>query len=355
MTADQLAASPLNKANLMELDGDYSEFDEANNTLTLNFTDATTIVAGKPYLIRWKNPLTVTGGTAGMNEERASLRYLTDGIIDPGDNSIKKWCSRNNNQTWTAEFSTAAPVSVTSYTITTANDTYPNYLNRNPKVWTLKAKLNADDEWILIDSRNVNTNSADALPSDNFTAKDYTIDPSLGGDAYQYFRLDITQNGGGEGNTGYIIQLSEFSINGTMREPVFSGVTIDSASPAAVTSSDGKVSFTGTYAAMSFGAENKSLLFLGSGNALHYPAAGAKINAQRAYFQLNGITPDCLSSVRTLVLNFDDSEPSEITTTHLTDDTDKASAWYSLDGRKLDGKPTKAGLYIVNGKKVFVK
>ena len=29
--------------------------------------------------------------------------------------------------------------------------------------------------------------------------------------------------------------------------------------------------------------------------------------------------------------------------------------WYDLSGRKLDGKPTKAGLYIVNGKKVVIK
>ena len=355
MTADQLAASPLNKANLMELDGDYSEFDAMSGTLTLNFTDATTIAAGKPYLVRWKNPLTVTGGTAGMNEERASLRYLTDGIIDPGDNSIKKWCARNNSQTWSAEFSTAAPISVTNYTITTGNDTYPNYLNRNPTRWTLKAKLNADDEWSLIDSRDANTNSADALPAANFTAKNYDILPAFSGEAYQYFRLDITQNGGGEGNNGYIIQLSEFSINGEMQDPVFTGVTIDGASPAAVSSSDEKVSFTGTYASMSFGAEDKSLLFLGGGNTLYYPEAGASINAQRAYFQLNGITSGTLSGVRALLLNFDDSEPSEITTTDFKDYMDKADTWYSLDGRKLDGKPTRAGLFIVNGKKVIVK
>ena len=31
------------------------------------------------------------------------------------------------------------------------------------------------------------------------------------------------------------------------------------------------------------------------------------------------------------------------------------SAWYSLDGRKLDGKPTKSGVYIREGKKVIVK
>ena len=30
-------------------------------------------------------------------------------------------------------------------------------------------------------------------------------------------------------------------------------------------------------------------------------------------------------------------------------------AWYSLDGRKLNGKPTAKGLYIHNGKKVAIK
>ena len=30
-------------------------------------------------------------------------------------------------------------------------------------------------------------------------------------------------------------------------------------------------------------------------------------------------------------------------------------AWYTLDGRKLDGKPTKKGLYINNGIMVVIK
>ena len=32
-----------------------------------------------------------------------------------------------------------------------------------------------------------------------------------------------------------------------------------------------------------------------------------------------------------------------------------AGAWYSIDGRKLQGKPTQKGLYIVNGNKVVIK
>jgi hypothetical protein len=32
-----------------------------------------------------------------------------------------------------------------------------------------------------------------------------------------------------------------------------------------------------------------------------------------------------------------------------------SDAWYTLDGRRLDGQPTAKGLYIHGGKKVIVK
>ena len=32
----------------------------------------------------------------------------------------------------------------------------------------------------------------------------------------------------------------------------------------------------------------------------------------------------------------------------------RSAAWYSLDGRKLDGKPTVKGLYIHEGRKVVI-
>ena len=51
LDADQIADSPLAGATLMELDGDKSNLNDG--TLTLNFTDATSIQAGKPYLVKW--------------------------------------------------------------------------------------------------------------------------------------------------------------------------------------------------------------------------------------------------------------------------------------------------------------
>ena len=54
-------------------------------------------------------------------------------------------------------------------------------------------------------------------------------------------------------------------------------------------------------------------------------------------------------------LSIGDGETTNITTTDFTDYTDKAGAWYTLDGRKLNGKPTTKGLYIYNERKVVVK
>ena len=44
-----------------------------------------------------------------------------------------------------------------------------------------------------------------------------------------------------------------------------------------------------------------------------------------------------------------------IPTTNYTNYTNSDDAWYSLDGRRLYGKPTAKGIYINNGKKVVIK
>lgn len=51
----------------------------------------------------------------------------------------------------------------------------------------------------------------------------------------------------------------------------------------------------------------------------------------------------------------EDNESTGIKTTDFTDYTDKAGAWYTLDGRKLDKQPTAKGLYIYGSKKVMIK
>jgi hypothetical protein len=136
--------------------------------------------------------------------------------------------------------------------------------------------------------------------------------------------------------------------------PVFNGVTINKATNN-VTSTDGKVTFKGTYDARTFTSEDKSILFLGAENTLYWPLAGATIGAQRAYFQLNGITVgDPNAEVREFKLSFGDEESQGISLTPDPSPKGEGSI-YTLDGRKLNGEPTKKGMYIVNGKKVVIK
>ena len=137
--------------------------------------------------------------------------------------------------------------------------------------------------------------------------------------------------------------------------PVFVGVTINASAPTAVTSKDGTVSFTGSYSPVSIAGEDRSILFLGASNTLYYPNAAMTIKACRAYFQL---TEDAQTLSR-FVLNFDgDGEAQgikEIDDLPIYDLRFEAGAWYTIDGVKLDGKPTKKGLYIHGGRKVVVK
>ena len=49
--------SPIAGATVMELNPTTSGFNPSTGVLTLNFTDATTIEAGKPYLVKWDNAI----------------------------------------------------------------------------------------------------------------------------------------------------------------------------------------------------------------------------------------------------------------------------------------------------------
>ena len=126
-----------------------------------------------------------------------------------------------------------------------------------------------------------------------------------------------------------------------------SGVTVDNANRD-VNFTGG--TFKGTYAPKSWDAEDRSILFLGEDNNLHWPLAGANINACRAYFELNG------AQASEFVLNFGDgSEELSISPAEIKEITESAGAWYTINGVRLNSKPTQKGLYIHNGRKVVIK
>ena len=118
------------------------------------------------------------------------------------------------------------------------------------------------------------------------------------------------------------------------------------------------VDFIGITSPFDLTANDRSVLYLGANNTLYYPSAAMTVNACRAYFQLkNGLEMGDGSNVKAFVLNFE----GEVTTgveeivNSKSSDSKSHGGWFTLDGRRLDGKPTAKGLYIHGNKKVIVK
>jgi hypothetical protein len=92
--------------------------------------------------------------------------------------------------------------------------------------------------------------------------------------------------------------------------------------------------------------EKGQIFVLSSNKFVPILDTNTKVPARRAVLWLASGT----TAARELTLV--DSGTTGITTANSTDATD---AWYTLDGRKLDEKPTKKGLYILNGRKVVIR
>ena len=75
------------------------------------------------------------------------------------------------------------------------------------------------------------------------------------------------------------------------------------------------------------------------------------ISAHRCWLN---VTKSTTNGARLLSINTG-GENTGIETTNFTNSANSSGAWYGIDGRKLDGKPTKKGLYIYNGKKQVIK
>ncbi len=136
-----------------------------------------------------------------------------------------------------------------------------------------------------------------------------------------------------------------------IENPVFQGVTVENELNN-VTFSGGAFKGNYNYTEWAAGTAYPSILLLGENNTLFWPdgQAATKLGACRAYFELsNG------QSAREFVLNFDGDTTTGISLTPDPSPTGEGSDYYTLDGRKLSGKPTAKGVYIVNGRKVVMK
>ena len=132
--------------------------------------------------------------------------------------------------------------------------------------------------------------------------------------------------------------------------PTFTNVTIDNTAQNVETTN---VSFVGTYDAMSFTEENRSILLVGAGNSLYYPASGASLGSFRAYFQLNGITAGDVSGSGVKMFFGEEDDATSLSGKLRVKSEESDNAVYDLSGRKVNSQ-LKKGLYIKNGKKMLI-
>ena len=145
-----------------------------------------------------------------------------------------------------------------------------------------------------------------------------------------------------------------------LKNPEFTNVTLVNAAANVETA---YADFKGTYNPVSYGEEDSSILILDEDDTLYYPQSGSSLGALRAYFQLKDIAEDSISSIRMNIAGEATgiNEVFEVLALQATKGRVNASFgvnndnWFMLDGRKLEKQPTKAGVYVNNGKKVVIK
>ena len=135
-------------------------------------------------------------------------------------------------------------------------------------------------------------------------------------------------------------------VNATVQNPTFENVpTVSTTTPTETTYAD----FIPVMSPTNLTGGDKTVLFVSGGNTLTYPSGNGNINGFRAYFKLKDVAA---AAAYTFDMSFDN-------TTGIQSVSDvrrqMSDAWYTLDGRKLQGQPTTKGVYIVNGKKTIIK
>lgn len=143
--------------------------------------------------------------------------------------------------------------------------------------------------------------------------------------------------------------------------PVFRDVTVTNIDPAtqAVSFSnafgeDGQ--FVGSYSPLAITDANiDEIIFFGDDNTLGYASTASTLRSCRAHFVVSS-TSGARAMTRAIV-NFGDgvttsiSEERGVKSERLATPTE----WFTLDGRKLNGKPAAKGVYIENRKRIIIK
>ena len=159
-----------------------------------DFTDDKDMERHFLLTIDWMSDSEVTAlliPTAGTNISGYPESYTN--LFD--NNTNTKWyvqAAQKQDGVWFVEFNGNYASSPKGYKLYTGSDT-SKYPHRNPVAWKLYGKTYETDQWTLMDERDTEKNSADALPTGDGADKAYTFKDVK---SYKFFRLEISKSKG---------------------------------------------------------------------------------------------------------------------------------------------------------------
>ena len=144
-------------------------------------------------------------------------------------------------------------------------------------------------------------------------------------------------------------------------DPVFTNVTMKNAEPTAVAFSNAlgdDCLFVGSYSPFSITDANiDEIIYLGANNTLGYATAPRTLRSCRTHFVVPKTSTSGARAMTRGIVNFGDGNTTGIESIDNSPGTfdNSDGAWFSLDGRRLSGKPATKGVYIHSGNKVIIK
>ena len=108
-----------------------------------------------------------------------------------------------------------------------------------------------------------------------------------------------------------------------------------------------------TYLEATTGDNTNFTLQNGPSGVGFYTVSPGYLAAGKAYLMLP--TRVLSAQASPIMVEFEDEETTGIVSAESLTPNAENGAWYTLDGRKLESKPTQKGVYIVNGKKTVIK
>ena len=152
-----------------------------------------------------------------------------------------------------------------------------------------------------------------------------------------------------EAGKPYIVKPTAANVDFSADGKEFEGVDLTAAEATADVTT--YVNFVPTLGKTTVTGDPENILMMTTEGKLVHPSAVGNMKGFRGYFVMH----DAPEGTRAFCVNFGDGETTGISSLTPDPSPKGEGSIYTLDGRRVNGQPTRKGMYIKSGKKVIIK